>query len=262
MTGNLNIKQKPIYGNCRVLDPNGDLLFLCLPKKINWYLDRNLATLISDDPMTIQLNFVPNGVGHNGDEYGLSEKENKCVVCGRETELTRHHIVPYTYRKHFPDDIKSHNSHDVVPICIEHHTEYEEKYGVPLKQEIATLYGAPLDVESHTRTSLTTVVKYAKLISNRYYSLPYKRIKKMVETIRQYHGDVGRLRHVILIYSSVDLSTTKAESHGQVVVNRVIEMDFLQGFVEIWRNNFVLSMEPKFMPEYWTVDRPIDKVNK
>ena len=89
-----------LYGNFHVLSPEGDIMFHCNEDKINWYLTRNLADKIS--PTAIQLRFKPNGPGHMGDHYYMSQKENKCVVCGTESQLTRHHVIPYCYRRYFP----------------------------------------------------------------------------------------------------------------------------------------------------------------
>ena len=73
-----------IYGNCCVLSPEGILMFRCNTKKVNWYLNRGLASIVSDDPLTIKLNFTPNGLGNHNKGYGLSKMHNKCVNCGIE----------------------------------------------------------------------------------------------------------------------------------------------------------------------------------
>jgi hypothetical protein len=255
----LNTRKTPIYGNCRILSPEGQLLCLCLPKKINWYLERNLGEIVEEDPLTIRLNFTPQGNWQNGDEYALNEKENKCVICNTEEDLTSHHIVPYCYRKFFPDEIKSHNSHDVVPICVKHHSEYEQNYAIKLKHYLATEYDAPIDVEFHDKADLRLVVKYAKLIHKKISTLPYRRKKDIISCIREYHGPYGRLNQIILLYSSVDLRQTKTESHGQIIVNKLIETNKIQEFVEMWRSNFIETMQPKYMPKYWDIYRPVEK---
>lgn len=91
-----------VYHNMTMLAPNGRVLCRCGPKKVNWYLSRGLATIISEDPLTIQLNFEPGGKGEDGDAYQLAEKDNNCVVCGRDDYNTKHHIVEYEYRQHMP----------------------------------------------------------------------------------------------------------------------------------------------------------------
>ncbi len=130
-----------IYGNCKVLHPDGTLMFRCDDDRVNWYLERNLAEIISPDgePITIQFTFQPKGKGHQGDPFYLQEKSNCCVVCGTKKLLTRHHAVPICYRKHFPDRLKSRCSHDILPVCVDCHETYEIE-AQKLKREIAAKY--------------------------------------------------------------------------------------------------------------------------
>lgn len=46
-----------------MIAPDGDVLSNCDTKKAQWYIDKGLAVQINDDPLTIQLNFEPNGRG-------------------------------------------------------------------------------------------------------------------------------------------------------------------------------------------------------
>lgn len=41
--------------------PDGELLSFIDRKKANWYVDNNLATMTSTDPLVIKLTFEPNG---------------------------------------------------------------------------------------------------------------------------------------------------------------------------------------------------------
>jgi hypothetical protein len=250
-----NKKNNIIYGNCQVLDPNGELLFLCLPKKIKWYLSRNLAVLISENPTTIKLKFKPKGKTNKNDLYSLSEKKNICVVCGTDLDLTKHHIIPYCYRKHFPDKYKNHNSHDIVPICWTHHIEYEKKYARIIKTIFAKEYNAPFDNRLGNDYDLILMIKFSKLLIDKTKKLPYKKVKELIRFIRNYHGPYGKLYHIILLYSSVTLKKSKIESHGEIVVNKIIKENKLQGFIEMWRRNFVESMKPRYMPKYWKIKR-------
>src|SRR6516225_9795332 len=135
--------KSPQYENCEVFSPDGQLMFRCCQKKANWYLRKNLGTKLSDQPLRIQLNFVPKGVGHIDDPYFLQIMQNRCVVCGEEKDLNRHHIVPYCYRKFFPVCLKEHRSYDVMPLCLPCHRLYED-HALELKRELASLYEAPL----------------------------------------------------------------------------------------------------------------------
>jgi len=121
-------------------------MFRCLEKRANWYLKRNLATVISNDPLSIKLTFTPKGKGESMDVLKL-ERKNKCVVCGTEDldVLTKHHLVPFVYRQHFPEKRKAHSSLFVVPICRDCHYQYENEHADLLKKVLSEAYSAPFN---------------------------------------------------------------------------------------------------------------------
>lgn len=90
--------------------PDGELLSNCDSKKANWYIERGLAEIIKQQPLTIKLNFEPNGRknGENGqkphhdiydDAFYVVDRENKCVVCGSKKDYSRYHVIPALYRQ-------------------------------------------------------------------------------------------------------------------------------------------------------------------
>ena len=87
--------------------------------------------MISEDPFVFQLEFEPKGRGDAAKE----PKENKCVKCGTEEDLTRHHVVPYFLRKMMNPENKNHRSDDIVPLCTSCHVDYERS-SVKLKKSI------------------------------------------------------------------------------------------------------------------------------
>ena len=57
--------------------------------------------------MTVRLNFEPSGrPSSEYDRYYLTDKVNKCTVCGQSESFLRKNIVPHEYRKHFPEHLK------------------------------------------------------------------------------------------------------------------------------------------------------------
>ena len=52
-------RRDPLYENCQMLSPEGELLATINRKKVDWYLQRDLGVLISEDPPTVKLNFTP-----------------------------------------------------------------------------------------------------------------------------------------------------------------------------------------------------------
>ena len=47
-----------------------------------------------------------------------SPRKNECVGCGNTQHLTRFYVVPYRFRRCFPEAFKQHSSHDVVALCL------------------------------------------------------------------------------------------------------------------------------------------------
>lgn len=128
-----------LYTNCFLQAPDGELLATIDRRKADWYnerfvspdiqlyqkfstifryINKSLGTLITDSPYTVRLKFEPAGRarGEVGEFYKLP-KLNQCVVCGLSESFNRKNIVPREYRKHFPDVMKSHSSHDIVLLC-------------------------------------------------------------------------------------------------------------------------------------------------
>lgn len=81
------------------------------------------------------------------DAYYQQKLENRCVCCGTTEYLTRHHVIPYMYRKHLHGKFKDNNHHDVLPICYECHRKYELEADV-FKLELAYQYHIPQNLES------------------------------------------------------------------------------------------------------------------
>ncbi|KAJ1796590.1 hypothetical protein LPJ75_007213, partial [Coemansia sp. RSA 2598] len=131
---------KPVYENCSVLDVSGKLLFRAGRKKLDWYLSRNLAREINET--TIQLTFQNKGVGRSEEPFYLQDMRNACVVCSSTENLTMHHVVPYQYRQYMAEEIKSHSSFDLLPVCTGCHDRYE-RHANELKRHLAECFEAP-----------------------------------------------------------------------------------------------------------------------
>eukprot|EP00899_Mesostigma_viride_P006270 jgi/Mesvir1/15644/Mv03249-RA.1 len=144
--------KKPVYSNCRILAPDGSVLCHCDKKKVDWYLSRDLAQLVSSDPPTIQLTFEPKAMPADAKEdFYTQSKVNQCVGCGEQGHYLRYRVIPCCYRQHFPVKFKSHRSHDIVLLCIDCH-EVAMKGAERLKRAIAEEFGVPLQVEEERCT--------------------------------------------------------------------------------------------------------------
>lgn len=142
--------KKAVYENCKMLAPDGVCLSNCDRKKALWYIERGLADKVLDEPLTIKLKFEPANRKRakardedQDDEFYVSSRENKCVVCGGTKDYARFFIVPSLYRVHLPDELKSHRSHDIVLLCFSCHEKASQKQA-KLKQWFSEEYGISL----------------------------------------------------------------------------------------------------------------------
>lgn len=137
-------RSKPLYDNCYMEAPDGELLCTMDRTKAEWYQKKGLATIVSEHPLRMRLCFEPSGraVGQTG-AYDLVEKVNQCVVCGNRENFSRKCIVPKEYRRFFPVMLKSHSSHDILLLCLDCHRDSHIADNA-LRQRLAILCNSPL----------------------------------------------------------------------------------------------------------------------
>jgi hypothetical protein len=181
-------RKRTIYESSRILSPSGTLLCLVREKKARWYLARGLAHLIAEAPLTVQLNFEPRGQGHAGDDFYTLPRSNLCAVCGASDGLTLHHIVPHEYRRYFPDDLKNHSSHDLVPLCIPCHRRCES-LALALRRDLAVEYRAPVDDDGREYDHRIARVKKAASALERHrtrddVNIPDARLEELARSIK------------------------------------------------------------------------------
>jgi hypothetical protein len=250
--------QTDAYSNWLMLGPDGAEMCRCAEKRARWYLDRNLADVISDNPPTIKLRFQPHGNGNEGDAFSLAPKQNRCVCCGTEENHTKHHIVPSMYRKHFPVKIKGRSAHDVVAICIECHDAYE-MVATKLKQEISFEFtGQYLDVIKPTEEQRNqyNVISLAKSLSKHSDKIPEARRAEMLMEITEFLGHSPSLNDLKILCEAVIYHVNGFEP-GRAVVEKVIETGQLENFIIKWRAHFLEVAQPKYMPDHWDVNREV-----
>lgn len=217
-----------IYSNHTILAPDGEILCRASAKRTHWYIARGLASVVCEEPTIIQLNFEPKGRGCSNKAFYLDNKEDRCVNCGQQEKLTRHHIVPKCFRRFFPEKTKSHDFHDVVPLCIDCHSAYE----VEASKFKGQIY-KELNVKEKKRNK---ICGYIKTLERHRESLPIERIEYLEKSIIEEQISIEK------------------EAFGKKVVEK---LDNLQEFVVRWRKHFLETMEPKFMPDGWDVNNEV-----
>ncbi|KAM9013841.1 exonuclease 3'-5' domain-containing protein 2 isoform 2-T3 [Ara ararauna] len=203
-------RKSPLYDNCFLHAPDGQPLCTCDRKKAQWYLNKGIGELVSTDPFVVKLRFEPSGRPESQVDYYLTVKENLCVVCGKRESYIRKNIVPHEYRRHFPIQMKDHNSHDVLLLCTSCHA-ISNYYDNHLKQQLAEEFGAPIGSEEGVRLMEDPL----RRICNESY-MPHG--LKVVQCFAK-----GGLRSLIQLERR-------------------------------WRQHFLDNMQPKHLPEQWSVD--------
>ena len=264
----LSTRSAPLYDNCHMEAPDGELLCTCDHKKAQWYIQKNLAIHVKDDPFTIRLNFEPSGraVGDVGKYYQL-EKLNECVVCGRKDSYLRKNVVPREYRKYFPTVMKEHTSHDVLLLCFRCHQKSNME-DLKLRKYLSNRCSAPLEGEDGGRREtlnieLNIIKKAAKALYNQSNKIPESRKEELKKILLTYFPPQTIINEAFLAeYSNIDVTNPNEFycAHGEKVV------DFFRnenaGLVELerlWRQHFLDCMQPKHLPELWSVDHNIKR---
>uniref|UniRef100_A0A8C6TCB4 Exonuclease 3'-5' domain-containing protein 2 n=1 Tax=Neogobius melanostomus TaxID=47308 RepID=A0A8C6TCB4_9GOBI len=257
-------RKSPLYDNCFLQAPDGQPLCTCDKKKAKWYLDKGIGELISENPFIVRLLFEPSGRPDSQQDYYLTAKENLCVVCGKADSYIRKNIVPHEYRRHFPTEMKDHNSHDILLLCTSCHAA-SNVHDSFLKQHLAEEFSAPQGCEEGVRlledTDRRKVRSAARALLSARDGLPESRRAELEELIKNYlnmnHDEPLTLDTVNQAASLETRIFNEAYvPHGLKVVRAHAEWG-LKGLMTLerrWRQHFLNSMQPKHLPPLWSVD--------
>jgi hypothetical protein len=255
-TDTRHVQAEPAYGNWKMLAPDGHMMCRCTQRRAEWYLSRGIATVTGENEFTLK--FEPQGPGNDKDPFYLKARKNICVVCGSVTELTQHHCVPKMYRKYLPNRLKSRESHDLVLVCADCHDRYEP-LASELKRDIAQECGMPREFDvtnnviDHGHCEAVTA---AGALTWKPERIPQARKDYLVSRIREIKGvqDVtpDYLNKLAKEPKWIYPDGMKINDHGKKVLHH-FRHDY-HGFIRRWRQHFVDTMQPKFLPEGWSVD--------
>lgn len=229
----------------------------CSFKRAEWYVTRGLAEVIAEEPYyTIQLNFEPNGYGDHNRPFYLQDMENKCVVCGAEDNLTLHHVVPSCFRKHFPEAMKDRQRFDVLMVCHICHDEYE-KIATPRHEEVAAEHCPgfyEMREKLHTQASRVAKLRgYCNSLIHHGPKMPAHGRKALRGRIAK---QAGRKLTEKEIERIAQWKPSFQKSNARIWAKVVESIDDLNAFAVGWRQHFVDTMDPKFLPDYWTPEYP------
>ncbi|NXK49602.1 EXD2 protein, partial [Chauna torquata] len=253
-------RKSPLYDNCFLHAPDGQPLCTCDRKKAQWYLDKGIGDLVSTDPFVVKLRFEPSGRPESQVDYYLTVKENLCVVCGKRESYIRKNIVPHEYRRHFPIQMKDHNSHDVLLLCTSCHA-ISNYYDNHLKQQLAEEFGAPIGSEEGVRLledPLRRQVRSGARALLNADSLPDPRRAELLQGIKDFFNTEAVTPEMLQEAAGLEtrICNESYVPHGLKVV-QCFAKGGLRSLMQLerrWRQHFLDSMQPKHLPEQWSVD--------
>ncbi|XP_063696742.1 exonuclease 3'-5' domain-containing protein 2-like [Culicoides brevitarsis] len=263
-----NTLRRPMYDNIHMYAPDGELLCTCDRSKADWYVSKELAVVHTEDPYSIRLTFEPAGraVGEVGKYYTIA-KENRCVVCGREDSLIRKNVVPRDYRIHFTPVMKDHCSHDVVLTCTTCH-QFSNMSDFKMRQSLAELCDAPLQDGPNTKLVEVDHLKRLKSASRALlyngHMIPVDRKKVLEQEILTLLPDEKSVTLELLEeYAEINIykENDNYVAHGEKVVEYFMNNGGgLINLERMWREHFLKTLKPKFLPELWSVDHNVQRL--
>jgi len=219
-----------------------------------------------------------NSYSTGGSLYNQSLKSNQCVVCGSTKNYMRHYIVPFCYRTRLPPQYKTHLPHDVVLLCAD--TCQVEAFRSRMKRQKELeqqQYNGHQDAANDNKIKNGTddtvhpyfidhdlqLVRSASLALLRWGTqLPSERAEECTRVVAKY-------------FNIDPSSVTEAElQNGASLSYRRVNPKFISGpervvaalqddpiliarFVKMWRQYFLDTMRPKYLPIGWNVNSPV-----
>ncbi|KAG8182152.1 hypothetical protein JTE90_014562 [Oedothorax gibbosus] len=252
-------RQKPMYDNCQLQAPDGELLCSCDRSKAQWYVDKGLGEKINDNPFTVRLNFEPSGRPTFDNVFYCKEKLNSCVVCGKTENFHRKLVVPSEYRKYFPNLMKKNLSHDVLLLCVHCHKK-SNILDQHMRYKLADVCDAPLGSKKNVKYKFDPEMAKVKSAATALFTsgpkIPEPRREELKQIIGHYYKVSTVTDELVEEARTIDTNFLNESfvPHGQKVYEYFCENGGLVQFEKMWRQHFLDTMKPQFLPDMWSVE--------
>lgn len=251
----------PFYENNIVLHPDGSFLSFINNKRADKFLEYNRATLISTDEKgnrNIMLNFEPRRE-HAVTDFDKSQRIDQCVVSGAKEDLSKHHVIPELLRQYMPLGYKSHNSHDVLLLHVDLHQYYENTYAEQFLNRLAVEMNIDtLRQHNHKHLESLKPIKIAASLLKHHDQIPDENVLNMKRRFIALTGLLPTTK-ILEYYASQYNEGKQALTYGEYFMSNVTDIDEL---CKRWREDFVKSMNPLFLPNGWSINGNKDYRNE
>lgn len=240
------VSEKSGYGNIAVYSPDDILMFYTNTGKLRFYIKNDLIEKIEENKY--RLKFTPNGLGYAKNLDCLIPRENRCVVSGDKDlrKLSRHHIVPTFFRKHFPIEFKS-SFQTIVLLRRDIHSRYtieEQKFYDVLaeKFDVPKYHTFHYNPSKRDNKAASTLFLYGNTMPTNV------RANLELEFIQKTGLEPTKENLATIVNMIVDDRKIKTVDNdfGMAIASKIT--DFHE-FEMLWLNHFIEHAKPQYLPE-------------
>ncbi|XP_025404832.1 exonuclease 3'-5' domain-containing protein 2 isoform X2 [Sipha flava] len=256
------IKAAQVYDNCLMENIDGTVMSTCSHKKVDWYISQGLAKLVKDNPRTIRLNFSAD-LKNRKDKFSVLPRENICTVCGRPEYFRKKKIIPKEFVRHMPTAYKSHIPHDTLLLCYWCHIK-SNTFDSTIRKKLFDICKTN-EVNPNEYRKIPAYVKIMRskslaqtLLKSR-HKLPDKIIYELKLEIAEIYNIKPNRVFDSFLETLVTIKSLKYENDSQhnnaakKVVEHFLERNALNELKTMWRQHFLNTMKPKYLPTLWSV---------
>jgi hypothetical protein len=117
------------YTTALVLNVAGQALFRCSERRAAFYLRKGFAVRVDEGTLRLIDDTTEKKLAELYQEglspFFLAVKNDRCVVCGQEQNLTRHHVVPQRQKEKLSLEMRRQLS-NILFLCRDCHNRYED----------------------------------------------------------------------------------------------------------------------------------------
>ncbi|VVC27069.1 Ribonuclease H-like domain,3'-5' exonuclease domain [Cinara cedri] len=257
------IKAAKVYDNCLMENIDGTVMSTCSHKKVDWYITQGLAELVNDNPRTIRLNF-PADFKNRNDNFSVLPRADICTVCGRTEYFRKKSIIPKEFVRYMPTSAKSHITHDTLLLCYWCHIKSNTFDFAIRKQLFDKCQIKELNPNKYQKIPVYTKImrskSLAKTLLKSQNKLPdevYNKLKLEIAEIYNIRPDRVFDSYLEILLTIKNLKYTANDKQqnnaAEKVVKHFLELDAINELKAIWRQHFLDTMKPKYLPQFWSV---------
>lgn len=238
-------------------DKNDNPLAFIDRKRAEFYVNKNLGEYIDPDKKKLRLLFNINEHNENSQKCDFILQERyRCYTCGdtKENNLFKFYVVPKPIRRLFPNEYKSRNHHDICILCSSCKAIAERKNTFVIKKQAMDWRDIKV-VEKRINEKKAKCLKV--ILDNNVPDEVVYNAKQSAISLFKLDDDYEFTRENIIELSKSIASVTSVDKNGMTIFEHIVaKIDNIDNYIKDWRKTFLNTMNPRFLPDGWSVDFP------